>query len=136
MSEDANDRRDHERREHDPHYQCLIQILATVNIINAEVKAVRELRVEVDAIQQSLDAHLEEAPKLYRSAFPEGDPDGHRRYHESLLKAAEERAEFWKRMRIKAGEMTVWAFLACISAVLIYYWNGHMPSSAHISIPK
>ena len=79
--------------------------------------------------------HIDDETSLCRAAFPNGDADGHRRAHEARIKEAEERAELYRRLRIKAGEMTVWAFLICVASVAIYYWNGHMPQSAHISMP-
>lgn len=51
---------------------------------------------------------------------------------EQIAKAKMQNA-FWAKMRDKAGELTVAAFLACLFAVLVYYWNGHMPTSAQIT---
>lgn len=56
-------------------------------------------------------------------AFPEADPVGHRRHHEAVIKAAEERAEFWKTMRVKLASwgligFSAWAFYALWQAFL------------------
>ena len=126
----------HDRRRFDPHYNCLTEILATVNRIRDEVNALHAIRDEVAGLQETLERHVEDEKAICKTAFPDGDPDGHRRAHEAAIRLAEERADFWQKMRIKAGEMTVWAFIACMGAVVAYYWNGHMPSSAQIQLPK
>lgn len=62
---------------------------------------------EVKTSQEEITAKLEAVPTdiakalavLMKDAFPEGDPDGHRKHHEAVIKAAEEKAEFWKKMR-------------------------------------
>lgn len=48
---------------------------------------------------------------LMADAFPEGDPDGHRKHHEAVIKAAEEKAEFWKKMRLAISQWGLIGFL-------------------------
>lgn len=52
---------------------------------------------------------------------------------EEQIERAKMQNAFWSKMRDKAGELTVAAFFACLVAVAVYYWNGHMPTSAQIS---
>ena len=125
-----------ERRRHDAHYACLTEILATVNDIRKDVDVVHQVQRELGQVSESLKQHVSKDNELYLNAFPDGDPDAHRRTHEAAIQLAEERAEFWRKMRIKAGEMTLWAFLICLATVAVYYWNGHMPASAHINLPN
>jgi hypothetical protein len=61
--------------------------------------------------------------KLMAKAFPAGDPDGHRRHHELVIRQAEERAEFWSKMRIALAQYGLlgfagWAFWALWQAAL------------------
>lgn len=104
-------------------------------VLRAILTSVDGVRTEVAQIQRKLDEHVQSEDDRYLRAFPDGDLDGHRRAHAAQIRRAEEQAEFWRRMRIKMGEMTVWALLVCVAAIVAYYWNGHMPSSAHINIP-
>lgn len=104
-------------------------------VLQAILDSVGGLRTEIQQIQTKLDEHVKDEDDRYLRAFPDGDLDGHRRAHAAQIRRAEEQAEFWRKMRIKIGEMTVWAMLVCLAAIVAYYWNGHMPSSAHINIP-
>ena len=58
-----------------------------------------------------------EVATILTTAFPEGDPAGHRKHHEAVIAAAEENAEFWKKMRVEIGKYGIlsllgWAVLA------------------------
>ena len=105
------------------------------HVLRAILDSIDGVRDQVSVIQRKLDEHVQSEDDRYLRAFPDGDLDGHRRAHAAQIRKAEEQAEFWRKMRIKIGEMTVWAVLVCLAAVLAYYWNGHMPSSAQINIP-
>ena len=48
---------------------------------------------------------------LLDDAFPDGDADGHRRYHQAQIIALENRAEFWKKMQY---EITKWGLIGFI----------------------
>lgn len=58
---------------------------------------------------------------LMAEAFPEGDPSGHRRHHELVIKRAEEQAEFWQKMRL---ELAKWGLIGFIGWALVQLWNG------------
>lgn len=76
-------------------------------------------------IEQKLDLILSEF-KRFEGAFARDedgsiDFDGHRRYHEAMIKAAEEQAEFWKDLKqeiIKKG------IIAAIIILLGLIWIG------------
>lgn len=53
-----------------------------------------------------------------RRAFPDGDWDGHRRYHEAVIKRMEARAQFYRDLSghlIKGGAWAVIVFLTWAS---------------------
>lgn len=86
-------------------------MLLLIKQVNSNVDALR------DDLVQGLSAHRDELKAVVTSAFPEGDADGHRRHHEAVIKAAEERADFWKTMRKELGKyglvgFTGWAAYA------------------------
>ena len=122
----------HDRRTYDPCREMIATLIKSVDELRHEVERLRKDVGSAEALGQRLDAlrdHL-------NSAFPDGGLEGHRMAHEAMIAQAEERAELFRRLRIKAGEMTVWAFFGVLGALLVYYWNGLMPTSAHISVPK
>ncbi len=61
--------------------------------------------------------------KLMREAFPEGDPEGHRRHHELVIKRAEEQAAFWKEMRIAGGK---WLGLGILTFIAGAAWTAFL----------
>jgi hypothetical protein len=86
-----------------------------------------QLVTQTHESQKSLEAKLtrhmtdetselaEEISKLIGQAFPEGDPDGHRRHHELVILQAEARVKFWQEMRVAAAKwlgLGVLTFLA------------------------
>jgi hypothetical protein len=92
------------------------------------VKQVHDNQLAMDA---KLTKHMTEETvelaeaiaSLMKDAFPEGDPGGHRRHHELVIKAAEEKAEFWQKMRIALSQYGLlgfagWAFWVLWAAFL------------------
>lgn len=68
---------------------------------------VKSIQHDVHEMKNTLKSHIETEPiewtnqlrNLMNEAFPSGDPNGHRRFHEAAIEAAEDRAKFWKEMR-------------------------------------
>jgi len=54
-------------------------------------------------------------------AFPEADPVGHRRHHEAVIKAAEERAKFWADIRVSTAK---WGLFGLLGWIAVLIWNG------------
>lgn len=91
-----------------------------------------ELVKQVHASQKALDLKLthhmtdeteelaQAIAKLMREAFPEGDPDGHRRHHELVIQREEERAQFWHEMRVAAAK---WAGLGVLGFLVAAAWT-------------
>lgn len=76
-------------------------------------------------IERKLDLILAEV-KHMRSAFPkdedgEVDYEGHRKYHESLIRAAEAQAEFWSDLKKEVAKKGI---IALIVIVLGLLWLG------------
>lgn len=83
------------------------------------------------ALSAKLDKHMKEETseladaiaRLMKEAFPEGDPDGHRRHHELVIKQAEEKAEFWQKMRL---ELAKWGLLGFLGWALLQLWQSFL----------
>jgi len=56
-------------------------------------------------------------------AFPMGDPVGHRRHHEAVIKAAEDRAKFWETLR---GELAKWGMLGFLGFAIVALWRSFL----------
>lgn len=93
----------------------------------------RELEEHIDArIKQRLDEHSQEEAKrmdarfdelksLLTSAFPGGDPDEHRRYHDEAIEFMRERRELWKSIREKSLTALVWAAIVGLGSAVWHY---------------
>ena len=77
------------------------------------------------SIEHKLDLILDEFKKL-EGAFARNedgsiDFDGHRRYHEAMIKAAEEQEKFWRDLKMEIAKKGV---IAAIIIVLGLLWIG------------
>lgn len=70
------------------------------------------------SIDHKLDLILDEM-KSIRGGFPKNedgsvDYDGHRRYHEQLIRAAEAQTEFWRELRLDIAKKGAWSLLVIV----------------------
>ena len=87
----------------------MLTLLQTVHTDVQEVKAAQK------TMGETLDAHIETEPEewallltaLSKNAFPSGDPEGHRKYHEDEMAMVAARAEFWKKMLFEVSKYGV-----------------------------
>lgn len=101
---------------------------ALMHLIEELTNQVHEMREEAkraeaareqQRIQRDKDRD-ETIARLLAEAFPAGDHESHRKYHERLIKADEERIAFWKKMR---EELTKWGLIGFIGWFLAF--AGH-----------
>lgn len=57
------------------------------------------------------------------AGFPHDDPHGHRAYHEAVIKRAEEKAEFWRSLRL---ELAKWGLIAFAGWAIAALWHELM----------
>lgn len=97
----------------------------------AVVEAVDSLRDEIGArhventsslevLEKDLKVVIERVDDLAKG-FPDGDWEGHRRYHEAVIKKMEARAQFYSDLRGKLVEKGVWALILLLGAALVQY---------------
>ena len=95
------------------------------------------MAAQIEAVRDALHDHISTEPKewakvlsdLMSKSFPDGDPEGHRRYHEAILKEAEKKAEFWVDMSDKLKKwgligFALWAIKVLVEAAAIWIQNG------------
>ena len=98
---------------------------------------VQTIQGDLNDMKLSLNNHISTEPKewarvlsdLMAKSFPEGDPDGHRRFHEASIKKAEDSAAFWHDMRKSAARwglvgFTLWALKTLLEAGALWVQNG------------
>ena len=100
------------------------------------VEKITEMSDGIHALIKAADANddrirdLEAAVQRVYKAFPSGDMDGHRRYHDLIIAQTEE----YRQMKVAIREKTigglVWALIVG-AAALIWYGFLHM-----IGLPK
>lgn len=90
----------------------------------AMLQLLKNLQDGIDELKQSFAEHTvqqrADLERVVKQGFPDGDPDGHRRYHEAEIKAAEERAKFWAQMRIEGAK---WAGLGALAFAASAAWH-------------
>jgi hypothetical protein len=57
------------------------------------------------------------------TAFPANDADGHRRYHEAVIRRAEERADFYRRLRF---ELARWGLILFCGWLFVTMWQAFL----------
>ena len=78
---------------------------------------------EQNNIELRLSEILSEVKKIH-NAFPrdkngETDFDGHREYHEAMIRAAEAQAEFWKELRLDIAKKGMWGLIITIGTLIV-----------------
>lgn len=72
-----------------------------------------------------------------KTAFPNGDLDGHRRAHEAMIKAAEAQEKFWENVKLDFVKKGVWgAFVLVISICVIGLYYKVTMTIAGTPLPK
>lgn len=93
------------------------------------LELVREIHANQIESDKRLMAHMQDEPikmaeeiaRLMAKAFPAGDPDGHRRHHELVIRQAEAKTEFWSKM---VFELTRWGLIG-LAAWLVHAAYKH-----------
>ena len=101
-------------------------ILMLITELGADVKRLSE---KVDGFDAKLTKHMHEETqelatamtKMMVEAFPEGDGSGHRRHHEAVIRAAEDKADFWRAMMKEGGK---WGLIALAVWIGSLIWTG------------
>ncbi len=98
---------------------------------------VQTIQADVTEMKDTLHSHISTEPKewakalsdLMVRAFPEGDADGHRRFHEANIKAAEKKAEFWSKMTYEITKwgligFLLWTLKTLVEAAAVWVQHG------------
>jgi len=98
---------------------------------DATILLLRVVHDKIEAMDEKLTAHITdetltlaaEIAHLMNKSFPQGDPEGHRAYHEASIKRAEANAEFWSKMR---DEIMTKGILGLLALAAVWIWAGFL----------
>lgn len=86
----------------------LFDLLAQQNEkLDSLTEVVRDTAAELRAHAEGETARI----AAIAAGFPDGDPDGHRQYHEAEIKRIERRADFWAKLRLELAKYGLVGFL-------------------------
>lgn len=66
----------------------------------------------------NLEREMMSMAATVKLAFPDGDGDAHRRYHEELIKKAAARAQFYQDLRTELAKKGIWAVIGLLAIAL------------------
>lgn len=87
--------------------------------------AMDKLEVKVKA---HLDHRFDELKAIMLSAFPDGDPIGHKQYHQKQIDYMNERISLWKDIRSKSIIGTLWLLAGFIGMATLEYVKRKLAS--------
>ena len=94
--------------------QALLQHIQNVDAVVKELD--EKMTYHHSIFREDVEKAVE---KVYVSAFPDGDPTGHRKHHELVIQREEERIAFWHEMRMAAAK---WAGLGILGFLGTAVW--------------
>jgi hypothetical protein len=74
-------------------------------------------------LDKRFDEIMDELRKI-NSAFPRNidgstDFDGHRQYHEAMIKAATAQEQFWNELKLEVAKKGIWSLLVIICGLVV-----------------
>lgn len=77
-----------------------------------------EERRSLSSLEKKID-DISDCVVAIKKAFPNGDIDGHRRYHDAAIKAAEAQERFWDDLKLDVAKKGVWGVLVIIVGLVL-----------------
>lgn len=74
----------------------------------------------LEVVQRELKVVIDRVDDLAKG-FPGGDWEGHRLYHEAVIKRMEARTELYRELRSELAKKGLWALIAMMGAALWFY---------------
>jgi len=112
--------------------ECKGAVEGSLSELHRRLESVEEVQQLIHAIYESTNATKSELSNLMlgfstfaakqasiEKGFPDGDPDGHRRHHEALIRKAIARAAFWEKL---LAELSKWGIIGVIGFVGTAIW--------------
>lgn len=95
--------------EFSPGERALLTAMEAIQHENREV--LRAEHAENTARLDNMDREMKAMAATWKAAFPDGNADDHRRYHEALIRKAEARARLYEKLLAELVSKGLWALL-------------------------
>ena len=79
----------------------------------------------LEVIEKDIKVLTDRVDDLARG-FPNGDPDGHRLYHEASIKRIEARARFYEDLRAELAKKGLWALIALVGTAVWFFLKAKL----------
>ena len=89
------------------------------NTVQALVEEVRAQRVEQHEVEGVLKAHIDREEQMLAAAFPDGDVNGHRAAHESMMRASAAQEKFWQELKVDLAKKSLWGLMMVLVGLLM-----------------
>ena len=80
----------------------------------------------LEVIEKDIKVLTDRVDDLTRG-FPNGDPDGHRIYHEASIKRIEARTRFYEALLAELAKQGLWSLIIFVGAAVVYYIKSKLP---------
>jgi len=104
---------------------CPEEVVALLQIIASRQT---EVLSRVDSNERKFETHLleerERIDRILSDAFPNGDPNGHRKAHEIMIQSETERAKFYSDLRNELFRRGIFWILALVVGLMAFGISG------------
>lgn len=76
--------------------------------------------------REALMSEIKQVQKMIMSAFPDGDAEGHRRFHEESIETMRDLRDLMRRVRNNTVTGVVWGLIVLTGAAVWSYLKNHL----------
>lgn len=103
-------------------------VVASIDSMRDEIgKRHVENTSSIETVEKKVNVLFERVDDLVKG-FPEGDWDGHRRYHEAVILKIESRAKFYDDLRAELAKKGLWALIIGVATAVWFYLKSKFNS--------
>ena len=101
------------------------------------LSALRDLTKQIDDMQSTLNAHVAEEEQRLTAAFPQGDVERHRKYHDLLIRREERRERIAEAVIEKSLAALFWMAIVFACGGLVHaVWHDKALDAVVKFVPK
>jgi hypothetical protein len=100
------------------------EIAAAIHALSADMDQRHSENVTQQLVtDRKVDEVIRRVDDLHK-AFPGGDWDGHRRYHEAMIERYLAKTRFYEELRVDLAQKGVWALIVGLATAVWYYFRA------------
>jgi hypothetical protein len=104
------------------------EIMDAIGVLKSDLDQRHGENITAQAVTDAKVVELLRGVDDLRRAFPDGDWDGHRRYHEAIIKKLEAREQFYRELRGELAKKGLWALLVMLGLAVWAYFKAKVTS--------